>query len=518
MPSSRLLLAPAAVIPIMMALACAGDPESKPEASSASTIVLDAPFDDLGWPPEEPWDSGFMEPRPGTPARPNVWVTYDQLPEETPETAMKAWTEAAKEAGWRVKKESASLGKLRTTLTKPGARVVLETRRNGRWLIVDLQRKELELVLSSWPTDPFCPDGTRPRPAALESSWDTERRCYLIDTELLEHGPFEERRDGEVVKSGQYSHGEKVGTWTTRVLQSDPEEVFELTEEFGADGAVRTYRQNGQDVARFEVNEDGVGEGTWTWWSDNGDVMREVEMRRGQPVGLSLDLPGPSTRIPWEEETELEILDADVERGLVAYKIWPYADSDMDSPVNCGYAGMADRPDRGVELGLVHLATGEVESWEVYRSALDKSECMTHDESAHALTAAKERLAELGLTSDRRPALTLPTEVAPRSVRLDVAGRVVSMNARNSHGEAAIRDVFGQVFDSSDYSGYVLATWRIDGDDQPPIGFSYSRSMGGGGDITLVGALESEDQALLLLRADMEPVRSKWGFIRVAQK
>ena len=429
--------------------------------------------------------------------------------------AAEAWKAAAQKAGWTVESEGGTGGSLRTTLKKPGSRVLLKTRRNGRWLIADLRREELELVQSSWPTDPFCPENTRPRPADRKSGWDEERRCYLVDSELIEHGPYERREDGEVVQRGQYANGERVGTWTERYELSRPHEVFERIDVYGPDGGARTYRQGGRDVAHFPLNAKRMGEGTWTWWSVDGDVSQTVEMRNGRPIDLVLDLQGPTTPILWKDAVEFEILDARVEQGLVAYKTWPRASDAMETPVDCAYPGMKDRPDRGVELGAIHVDTGEVETWEVYRSALEASSCMRHEDSGKALAAAKERFAALGLSTDRRPALVLPKQVAPRSVRLEVGGRTVAMDVHNDHGDPSPRDIYGQVFDSSDYSGYVLATWQIDGDAQPPMGFSYGRSGGGGGNIALVGGLESGDQALLLVRADYQPVNSQWGFLRV---
>jgi hypothetical protein len=82
------------------------------------------------------------------------------------------------------------------------------------------------------------------------------------------------------------------------------------------------------------------------------------------------------------------------------------ADPEFDrEPIDCGYAGMKDEPLAGVALVVFDLAKNtEPDVFEVYKPVLDKDECLSHEASEKALTAAKARIAEVGLDIARKPA------------------------------------------------------------------------------------------------------------------
>lgn len=109
------------------------------------------------------------------------------------------------------------------------------------------------------------------------------------------------------------------------------------------------------------------------------------------------DFSGPEPLPHADQATRFEVLDLDLDRGLVAWRLH------VAGPHPCAYAGMED-PRAGVVLGVFHADDTADEHWAVYPPTHDAAGCLDHERSAARLSAAKARIAELGLSLDALPA------------------------------------------------------------------------------------------------------------------
>lgn len=211
----------------------------------------------------------------------------------------------------------------------------------------------------------------------------------------------------------------------------------------------------------------------------------------------------------------LVVLDADVDRGLVVYKAWPQKPTMGNEPVDCRYGGMAARPGAGVQLGVVDSGAGTVERWDVYASVTDPRRCTSAAESATQLAAAKKRVAELGLTVDRKPALIEPGRDQMGRHTLTLGGLEVVVGSRLTPVEPGLDDVEAHTLGSGPTTGFAVGTWTVDGSPRSRFAVSFPRAMGGTGQIAVAGGLGATQGGLLVVRGDRVPMESVWWIVPV---
>lgn len=475
---------------LLVALACSGTPE--PPAPSEHTVEvvslpLPAPFDVLGEPPS-PWSAPDSVETPWNRTAPNgLWVSYRHRPDgtPTPDDALDAWAAQAIATGWTEQRRSSIAGDPSIVLGRLGERLSMRAWSNGSWVNVSMDYEELEVVQSDWPTDPSCPEGTRRRPG------EEARSCYLVDSELVRHGPYEEREDGVVIVEGQHDNGERVGVW--RHDEGDFERLV--------DHDNTTVRWNIEGVLRAERLPD-----TWVFYDEAGEESERFPLEEDWPEGFTrADRTDVITQFGREQ---LEVLDIDPSTGTVAVRLqtpW-YRDS---SPADCEYAGLEDRY-VGIHLALLDLGANTTEVFEVYPLASDPSECLTHAQSLEVLDSAKARFAEVGLDVTAKP-----TPTAPDGTSLTLAGHTLTLDISRGHGTAHPTDIYAMIFGSHEMRGHLVVDWDIDGSPGRPFATTYGRSMGGGAAAELMGGWTEDESSIALVRIDHMPLQSSWHFLRV---
>lgn len=108
-----------------------------------------------------------------------------------------------------------------------------------------------------------------------------------------------------------------------------------------------------------------------------------------------------------------EVLDINFEKGLVAYKhtyeILVQEDETgtvFQTPCDCGYAGMQDKPFAGVVLGTYDLNNdAHGKTFIVYESVDGHENCTKIEESQVRLAEAKKHFSEEGLDITKKPKL-----------------------------------------------------------------------------------------------------------------
>jgi hypothetical protein len=134
---------------------------------------------------------------------------------------------------------------------------------------------------------------------------------------------------------------------------------------------------------------------------------------------LELALHGPEITV------ETRILAASQENQQMAVKEWVVYDSWVDQQgkpigggsVDCGYAGMKDRPLQGVRLAVWDVSAGyrkQQDVFTIYAPSYEAKGCTSPEASAQALANAKAKFSELGLDiSAPAKAATVPGYGSP---------------------------------------------------------------------------------------------------------
>lgn len=189
-------------------------------------------------------------------------------------------------------------------------------------------------------------------------------------------------------------------------------------------GAVE-YSRSGKPIVRGEIDEDGMRTGEWSLLDDNGVSIGGGRYNNGAPTGswrfpdgverrwldkeYRFEPEGPFALIfdqhlessDRPDEWRFEVVDMDLERGRIAYKvIWTvYEPSEGAQP--CAYPGL-DSPLAGVRLGLLEPgALAPSTLWDVYRPS-GSGECSSEQEAKAALEAAKTAFKAEGLDPARK--------------------------------------------------------------------------------------------------------------------
>ncbi|MEZ4241688.1 MAG: hypothetical protein R3F59_37185 [Myxococcota bacterium] len=199
-------------------------------------------------------------------------------------------------------------------------------------------------------------------------------------------GPVRVQRYGATVLEGAYDEqSQRTGVWT---LRADADTIV-------AQGAF----------------DDGVPIGGWTFTL--GDQQRQVLYVDGVPQDLPfahLSVAGRDGRA-WEG-AQVEILDADLERGLLALAVrFDLAPDPATGTAgrDCPALGRVD-PKQGLLLQLLRAGHREpAGEWLVYDATPVGGECTTEEAAAEALAAAHAAFDEAHLAYDHRLPLAAPT-------------------------------------------------------------------------------------------------------------
>lgn len=466
----------------------------------AGPASLRAPFDDVGV-PGPPWDQG--EPEYSSSGREaSVEIVYKPFPGSS-EEAVAAFKAASVAQGW-----TESEGKRRTdraNLRKPGARLSISTTPGT----VRLRREARRTVEESWPRDPFCPEEARLDP--LNQSPQV-RVCYLVGTEMSEHGPYESVEE-RLIERGQHENGLRVGRWTAVVTDVDGI-VYDRLTEYSPEKTVQTWHR--KDTGQLVLTEELQGQ---TQYLERQGALRWED---GPTITFDKDRPEPSfarsaacddNPLRVDIEDEIEILDVETQARLVAFRHIVLPNPDEGSHP-CAYPGMED-PRSGVDLGLLDVDKGEVTRWTVYKAASRPEECTPEAESKRALAEAKARLTELGLDVTREPK---PLEVEIEKDK-DVTRYRVQMDEREvilaveKLYEAPISEPTRYALLPSPEMYTVVGLWE--GVRQPPLFESYDPMNNLRPSLSLFGAWEEGGHALVAWRNDAIPSCAVWGFVPV---
>ena len=137
-------------------------------------------------------------------------------------------------------------------------------------------------------------------------------------------------------------------------------------------------------------------------------IPAPAEVPEGNPpAGYDTPVhPAVAKRLGENEAKLVQVLDVNLDAGLVAFKLIDYVMPDEMmgfNPPDCGYAGMEAHPTSGVTLALFKVNEATVETWNVYDLAYEPASCTPHAESEKRLAAAKKAFSDAGLDITRKP-------------------------------------------------------------------------------------------------------------------
>lgn len=158
---------------------------------------------------------------------------------------------------------------------------------------------------------------------------------------------------------------------------------------------------------------------------------------------------------------EAEVLDIDIGKGLVAYKLVqsPNGDQEGDAvepSVACAYAGMQD-PHAGVTLALIDLGSGTTRSFEIYPLVDAQEKCATQATSEKTLAEAKAAFAQAGLDITRTPDALTPAKDGSFTFQVD--GEAVKVEPWSFSVGGEDEELYTQLVGSPATDIAYAATW-----------------------------------------------------------